>query len=420
VRAIRIVVGRGKVREFRLHTDAGVATVAPLPNAKPRYIVFDPPVSTATLALEAVRPGSVRLAEVEIYGEDGQARAPWTFDPTSAAVIAAEPWHAFEGSWRLGRYVCLAVLDATVRPRCLFRGTAMYGRRGDRFVLQEAIHATTCTKHAGVYVVVDRATRRRVKATGLSTVPAPIHLHREGRGFATPTGRGAFTAIVAEGDALVETRYDDADALVAAGFDAEPHARGEFSLEAPDACPDGFPFSSTLASETGETGHADDDEGEHEAASAPSRELPREIAQLPARAREAIVDELEGMCLDGVDQGNFAGTGPDDFLVRMHDCVATDAVSNWLLSATDLGDYLALEVPGVGGGGRPSFDRLADGKRVLLVDDDCCGIHSVAIVVKGRGSVLEIRDRYEAGEGQTLDVERDAKDQIVGVRVEPR
>ena len=411
VAAVRIVVGRGKVRALRLHTDAGMIELAPLPNAKPRYVMLDPPVKTSSIALEAIRPGSVRLAAVEIYGVSGKRRAAWSFDPSSAAVAAEKPWHPFGQTWRLGRYVCLSVLDAGVTARCLFRGTAMYGSRGDRFALQETIYSTDCDKHVGLYILVDRDTRRRIKLGILGGVPSPIYRHAEGLGFASARPEGGFFAAVADGDAVRVTKLDDDAALKAAGFETTPHRRGEFALRAPEECATDFPESSTAA--RGESPSATDGPAAAEPAS-PPEQLPRALEDLPEAAREAIADELDEMCVDGIDPGNFAGTGVDDHLVRAHACDDPDDRTTWLLLRTDLGDYLPLEVPA--GGGRVAFDRLADGKRVLLVDDDCCGRHRVAIVEQGRGSTLVVSRSRQAPEGKSVKIVRDDQGRIVRLK----
>jgi hypothetical protein len=427
IQVIRVVVGRGKVRQMRLHTDAGVVDLPPLPNAKPRYIVFEQPVRTASLAFEAARPGSLRLAEVEIYGVSGPAREPWTFDPTSAAVSAEEPWVAFDDAWRLGRYVCLSVLDDRVRAHCLFRGTAMYGRRDDRFALSEAVHRTDCASHSGVYVLLDRQTRRHIKLGSLGGLPSAIHLHTEGLGFASARPTGGYLAVVARSDELVEESYRDLEALVAAGFDREPSERGEFALRAPAACPEPLPFShgTAMGSIEGDGGDSDGDPSvpprtfdRAERPTVPA--LPRELASLPPSAREAVAEPIEDMCVDAVAQGNFEGTGLDDYLVHMVECDAKDAPRSVLLMRTDLGDYLALDVPTVGAGGRAAFDRLADGKPVLRLEDDCCGGHTVAIVTQGKGSVLEITRKYEAGAGESIDIVRDPKGRIDAIKVRRR
>ncbi len=411
VAAVRIVVGRGKVRALRLHTDAGQVELAPLPNAKPRYIVLDPPVETSSIALEAVRPGSVRLADVEIYGISGKRRAAWSFDPSSAAVAAEKPWHPFGETWRLGRYVCLSVLDAGVTARCLFRGTAMYGSRGDRFALQETIFSTDCARHVGMYTLVDRETRRRIKVGALGGTPSPIFRHAEGLGFASARPEGGYFAAMAEGDAVRVTKLDDEAALRAAGFETTGHRRGEFALRAPAECPADFPESSTsVRGEPTATG----DGPEPVAPVAVPAQLPRALGDLPEAARDAIADELDEMCVDGIDPGNFAGTGIDDHLVHAHACDEPDDRSSWLLLRTDLGDYLPLAVPS--SGGRVSFDRLADGKRVLLVDDDCCGGHRVAIVEQGRGSTLLVTQSRQAPEGQSVKIVRDDQGRIVRLK----
>ncbi|MGB1278074.1 MAG: hypothetical protein ACPG77_20175, partial [Nannocystaceae bacterium] len=108
LRAIRLFSGlighkSQSIQTLRVHTDAGVAEVSNLSVGKHRHIYLDKPVTTRQLVLEVVKTAGrpktlpVALAELEIYGESGLARAPLNLDPSLAHLrFDASPWEASE------------------------------------------------------------------------------------------------------------------------------------------------------------------------------------------------------------------------------------------------------------------------------------------------------------------------------------
>ena len=162
VHVIRIFPGAGTSREeFRaharpkvigVHTDAGWAEARIKRGWDFRHILLPAGNVTRTVTLEVlkVRPGRVdaglHLAEIEIIGVSGEARAPLEIEPRAAAVHLDGPaWSAGEGeSAHVAAAGFIDLVDGKGSARRLLRGTGLVGEPGDRFFLVENLTAVDC------------------------------------------------------------------------------------------------------------------------------------------------------------------------------------------------------------------------------------------------------------------------------------
>jgi len=259
LRAIRLFSGlighkSQSIQTLRVHTDAGVAEVSNLSVGKHRHIYLDKPVTTRQLVLEVVKTAGrpktlpVALAELEIYGESGLARAPLNLDPSLAHLrFDASPWEASEGGegpWKLNRDTCIHTIGSDGLARCFLRGTALLGEAGDRTLLAEVAYKTSCEQTEGVYILIDQTTRRFINVGALGGFPAPIYSRRDGLGFAgikpeedgvADDLRGYVGVSLAPDGRVARERVSDRFALVGRGFAARGLARGGGIVAAPSS-----------------------------------------------------------------------------------------------------------------------------------------------------------------------------------------
>jgi hypothetical protein len=207
--------GHPRIRDVRIHTDAGWIDATIKDGAAHGYVVFDAPIESRTLAVEVAgthdgrKSKTIHLAELEVLGTAGPRRAPLDLDPSASAVIfETEAW-ASKGEKHTIR---MAFLEA-VRPdgtlQRLLRATSLLGRKGDRFLLIEKLHGSSCGEHDGSYILLDQHTRMLYPLGTMGGVPGRVLRHDEGQGFAVrpPTqSTGPFRAVVLE-DGAVKIKY---------------------------------------------------------------------------------------------------------------------------------------------------------------------------------------------------------------------
>ena len=178
-----------RISKLRVHTDEGFVDV-PLPDDLTHtYIVLGQPVTTQAVAVEVLetrgkKKGTLHLAELEVYGEDGEPREPWTIDPLRTIVrVEPDPWTRSAGGWAL-RGSHLEMVEADGSSRRLSTGTALVGKLGDRMLLLERIEHTSCARHEGTFFLVDQKTRVIAPLGALGGAGADIYRHIDGTGFA--------------------------------------------------------------------------------------------------------------------------------------------------------------------------------------------------------------------------------------------
>ncbi|HET6584219.1 MAG TPA: hypothetical protein VFG69_12240 [Nannocystaceae bacterium] len=179
-----------RVKKVRVHTDEGWAE-ATLPDEPTHgYVVFGKDVTTRSLVVEIVgthdekAAAELHFAELEVYGSEGVAREPWDIDPARMIVrVLGEPWVKADRRWRVGE-TYLALLDEHGESTLFMRGSALYGRAGDRLLLAEVLADTTCTQHRGQFFLIDQATRVIAPIGDLGGIGADVYRARDGLGFA--------------------------------------------------------------------------------------------------------------------------------------------------------------------------------------------------------------------------------------------
>lgn len=269
-----------RIASVRVHTAAGYLDATVSDGAGHVYVRFDEPVETRTLAIEitGVHPGSkdalVHLAEVEVYGTDGAPRAPLEFDPELAWTNwETEVW-AGEGQHTARQlFIDYAVPgqppgeDGRPATKRLLRGTAVFGRSDDDYVLLERMYGSDCDDHRGSYVLLDRRNRMVYPLGELGGAGGQVFRHAAGRGFAvgwTERGRASLKGVVEEAGDLewrrLEAGEDPAARLAAWGFDPEPLPRGRTLGSPPTGCHRaGATELGALQSATSLPAHADTD-----------------------------------------------------------------------------------------------------------------------------------------------------------------
>lgn len=182
-------------KDIKIYTDAGVTELELADGAAHRYIQFDPPVATSNLSIEVVSTHSggkdeqVHFAELEIYGASGPARPPMELDPSAAITyFETKPWKDKGG----GRSTVKMTWVETVGyegvgkaggTRRLQRGGALFGKKGDRFMLVEKLLGATCDVPEPSYVLFDTQTRMVYPLGKLAEGAADIHRRTDGLGF---------------------------------------------------------------------------------------------------------------------------------------------------------------------------------------------------------------------------------------------
>lgn len=199
-----------RIAKVRIHTDEGFVDV-PLPDDPTHlYVVLGQPVNTLNVAVEVLetvgkKNGSIHLAELEVYGDEGQPREPWNIDPARSFVrTEPDPWTKASGAWRL-RSGHIETLDDDGTVRRLMAGTALVGKAGDRMLLLERIESTLCNHHEGTFFLVDQQTRVIAPLGALGGAGADIYRHADGRGFGV--GRNTAAETTLHGVILEEGEY---------------------------------------------------------------------------------------------------------------------------------------------------------------------------------------------------------------------
>ncbi|MGB1013825.1 MAG: hypothetical protein ACPG4T_06815 [Nannocystaceae bacterium] len=187
--------GSPRPKEIVVHTDAGKTTLTLKDGATHKYIKFETPVETQTLSIEvaAVHKGgktqTLRFAELEVYGTEGEARAPIELFPArSFTYFETAPWKdrgdgtsTVKMTWTASfGYTGVGTPAGTQR---LQRGGALFGKHGDRFMLVEKLLASTCDAPDVSYVLIDQTTRMIFPLGKLAEGGATIHRHTGGMGF---------------------------------------------------------------------------------------------------------------------------------------------------------------------------------------------------------------------------------------------
>jgi|GEM_PF-1229303 len=245
--------------KIRVHTRAGYVDATLKDGADDRYLVFESPVSTDVVTVEVTdlhagkKNAELRLAELEVFGTTGTARAPLSLDPERTYVrYETTPW----GGSSI-RQVFLEEAGDTGRRR-LMRATALYGTNtgvpapvaASRYLLVERMFKTTCDSTEGSYTLLDTKTRVPWALGALGGIPGNVY----------PAGEDAeagFVVIPPSGDeAEAKTLVVEAGAAkIRRGTEADleyPIARGSGWIHAvPSTC--GYPDAEALAA----TGLAD-------------------------------------------------------------------------------------------------------------------------------------------------------------------
>lgn len=246
-----------RIAKVRVHTDAGFVEATLPDGANHAYVKFDSPIETQSLAIEVVdvhagkKTKTVRFAELEVYGTDGDPRPALELNPEQA-------WTSWEtGAWSGdGDYTIRQVFIRYAVPgspvgeegpatKRLSRATAVFGKDGDNYVLFERMHGTDCTEHEGNYILFDRRNRMLYALGDLGGSGAQVYRHTSGNGFAVgwvEEGRFTVKGIVEEAGELKWKRPpgtapdDPAAQLSKWGFETKPLGRGDTLLAPPVGC----------------------------------------------------------------------------------------------------------------------------------------------------------------------------------------
>ena len=238
--------GAGRIKKARIHTDGGHYELGFKDGAQHHYVVFDAPIDTQTVTLEVLelhkgnKTQTAHVAELEVYGGSGPKRPPLDLDPAQMFVtFETEAWK--EGS--AGGTIRLAFLEDArgAAAQRLMRGTALYGNKGDRYLLVEKLFGTDCTSYNGSYILLDQQTRMFYPLGKLGGMAGQVFAHGSGLGFAIVGPDGApeaQRAITLEGEELKirrpsrKTKEDAAAARAEWGVGDDPLPRGPEALPA--------------------------------------------------------------------------------------------------------------------------------------------------------------------------------------------
>ena len=193
--------------KVRVHTRGGYVDAVLKDGADDRYIVFAEPLQTDVVTLEFTelhkgkKNEELLLAEFEVYGTEGAARAPLVLDPGRTYVrYETTPW-----STSTVRQVFLEEASGDTRRR-LMRATALYGSADARFVLVERMFKTTCDTTDGSYTLLDTKTRVPWALGKLGGVPAVVVAAEEGFVVLPPDGDPEGAKGVGLEDGVVKVR----------------------------------------------------------------------------------------------------------------------------------------------------------------------------------------------------------------------
>lgn len=170
----------------RVHTADGWAEARLSDDDRPWHFILGEPIGSRNVVLEIVDThgeGPVHLAELEVYGPSGPARAELRLDPTRAVTtFESTPWRK-KLRTHYAKTAYIEQVDVDGRLQRLFPGTALIGRPGDRMMLVEHTDWTTCDDQQGTYELVDRATRVLVPLGDFGEFGAQTFAHRDGLGM---------------------------------------------------------------------------------------------------------------------------------------------------------------------------------------------------------------------------------------------
>lgn len=183
-----------RVARVRVHTDQGHVEASLDDGADHRYVTFDEPISTDSIVIEVLglhgsEDGEVAIAELEIFGSTGPRRDPLQLDPARSFVAYdVDPWSSKDARHTI-RQTFVTLVDSPGEDdaspgRRWARGTALLGRKGDRILLLERLHASRCDESEGSYTLVDTQTRMLVPLGPMGGVPGKVLTHPSGEGFA--------------------------------------------------------------------------------------------------------------------------------------------------------------------------------------------------------------------------------------------
>jgi hypothetical protein len=200
LRALRLYAAAGpdyptysshpRLQKVRIHTDAGSSTATIPDGAGHRYLVLDRPVRTSSVTIEVLSTqggssGPVHVAEIEAIGSGGEPRAPLELDPKRAYVnYVNSDWKKNESGHYIVRQAFLEFDRPGSTPLRFMRATAIFGLRGDRFLLLERVYKTNCATHGGSYVLLDTQNRTYFALGPMGGVPGEVFRHEDGYGFA--------------------------------------------------------------------------------------------------------------------------------------------------------------------------------------------------------------------------------------------
>ncbi len=266
----RDYTGGARIAKVRVHTDAGHADVALDGAPHHEMIVFAEPVQTHTLTVEVLestpgkRGAEIVIAELDAIGPEGPARPPLDLDPSRSFVTyETDPWKSRGAGDHIARMVFVEVLSDDGKPMRIARGSALLGRKGDRFLLLERLSTAKCdpspwAQTEGSWWLLDQHTRMLLPLGTMGGVPATVRVHPEGLGFAFQHRTGLPHAVVLEdGGPKIhhpKKKATDATALLAAwGFvEAPVLRRGGWRLpELPTTCSAATDHADALAAALG-------------------------------------------------------------------------------------------------------------------------------------------------------------------------
>jgi len=189
----------GRIKILRVHTDEGWAEDRFEGDWEDLYLKLGEPVKTANLTIEVIeaqRKGDtdLRIAEFDVFGTEGDPRAPMQVEPTATYVKLEDSVWKKSGQDRRLQRSRLMYLGPDGRPQLLAQGSGAYAK-GDRFLLIEELEQTRCKSHLGSYTLLDLETHVRVPVGDLGGMPADVWAHKEGLAFVAGYADEDFTSV---------------------------------------------------------------------------------------------------------------------------------------------------------------------------------------------------------------------------------
>jgi hypothetical protein len=168
----------------RVHTEAGFADIDLVEASGFHFLVLPESSPSRHVVVEFTKADGdrIHLSEIEVYGKSGQARTRLPVDPSRTWVVFNKrPWG---GKGDVHGIRETGVIFDGETPRELARATALYGQPGDRYLLLERVWRSTCEEQEHAYTLVDTKTRRWLHVGRLAGMPAAVHRHVGGLGYA--------------------------------------------------------------------------------------------------------------------------------------------------------------------------------------------------------------------------------------------